>query len=546
MVQPNMFDFQLESTRLAYCHGTILRLVVSCLLSHFGPVVFAQSHTVEQRYDISDAIQALVPQSGIQVSNPISLFQGLDSNLGPVLNSIPAEIQGQLAQINKTRQDAVSAISDVNNLLDHARETYTNGSAILDDAKRHFETAQQTLVQATDSIDKLANIEQHGLGSEQFDQLETMLQGVVSDCMTIDAQLDQFQSSFTTDPDLLVQPASNREDVRQEIRRHYEQQHSLVVFGEEINHAREQELGIALGASIAAGNPAPVEAKLKQLAIEQQKAFQNNMSAEVQQLGDSLKADLVERGLATFIERNSEDFKIDEFQVRIGIAAYNYWKYIRIDYPQINQGQFSGWGNFEKTIPLPNTYEPYLVVVMPLRTENAQPESDRGEELYLKQSDVLPKRNINKPLVSEIQVSNTRYRHVWVGIRYFDGQAWAVRGWFNIGLGEKKSVGFAIGDEAYITTMVSDSDTGNGAMLLPWLNDDVFGFRVQTDVRHKYLFRGVEAQQLSLDKDLPDGKSVSAFQRIKPQRSERTTIVEINGEMRPVRETKCLLPVSIE
>lgn len=168
------------------------------------------------------------------------------------------------------------------------------------------------------------------------------------------------------DPRRWSQIENNRGQVKASIRRGWNSRSAMVVFGQEVDHQRQKGMAEAIAASVVTANPGPAAGYLKVLAIEQKRAFLRNGRREARQVVQRMSTYLLERLFRDALSRRVRTIRIHNAAVQVGIAAYRHWKRIIVDYPQINRGRIS-WKRYRKTIPLPNTHQPYIRVRLNIR-----------------------------------------------------------------------------------------------------------------------------------------------------------------------------------
>ena len=144
--------------------------------------------------------------------------------------------------------------------------------------------------------------------------------------------------------------------------RHHLENGWIVVYGREIGYEEYSEFGLAVAASVAAENPGPAIAYLRQLARDSVKV----MRRRVEERFSKELAELAERELATLVDEfirtgRIRTLQLPNVEVQMGVAEYE---------------------RSEAGFRLPNTYQPYIRMRITNRRRRPSP-TPAAERQYL-------------------------------------------------------------------------------------------------------------------------------------------------------------------
>ena len=161
---------------------------------------------------------------------------------------------------------------------------------------------------------------------------------------------------------------SNANEVRSNLARDGWQ----VIYGKELDYVEYQKFTVATAASIASGDPQPVLLYLQTLLDEMRGAFLRSGSQEMRRLAQRLEAEMANGLNQAVVQGKPVVLRLPTMEVEIGVATYTHWKKVSGNYPKIDKGKVS-MGYIEQTIPLPNTFQPYVRFrVAPVRLMNVR------------------------------------------------------------------------------------------------------------------------------------------------------------------------------
>jgi uncharacterized membrane protein len=115
----------------------------------------------------------------------------------------------------------------------------------------------------------------------------------------------------------------------------------------------------AVGASVATGNPGPAMTYLEYVVMETKRQLLANANAEMRRMVHDLERMLIGALNDSIRSGRPVQFYFHGAEVQVGVATYNHWKKISGNYPKVDRGRIS-WDHLERTIPLPNTHQPYV------------------------------------------------------------------------------------------------------------------------------------------------------------------------------------------
>lgn len=163
---------------------------------------------------------------------------------------------------------------------------------------------------------------------------------------------------------------SNQRDVQANMTRGL----ALVIWSSHFDHFEEQKFAVALGESVASGNPGPALAYVKQFAAESKKTVLDNLKNAPQQVRRKVETEF-EKMLVEALDKAVNkgqplELRFEGVSLSVGLATYNHWCDIRFKWPElVPTRQVLGVQLYEirmkdggGRIPLPNTYQPYARV----------------------------------------------------------------------------------------------------------------------------------------------------------------------------------------
>ncbi len=152
----------------------------------------------------------------------------------------------------------------------------------------------------------------------------------------------------------LVRVENNRGQVQASLRNG-----SYIAWGKEIDHVEYQNFAVAVTASVAVGNPGPVQLYLKYMLIQMKQELARNLRGEARQFLRDFEMTIVRALRQIVTTQRPVSFRFGGIDLQVGIASYNHWKNVSGHYPEI-YGNRIKWTYAERRIPLPNTHQPYV------------------------------------------------------------------------------------------------------------------------------------------------------------------------------------------
>lgn len=161
-----------------------------------------------------------------------------------------------------------------------------------------------------------------------------------------------------------LQPSTNRSAVQAAVGRQ-----GSVIWGVELTHSEYWEMAQAIGASLATGEAGPMLVYAK----DYMRRTMDAVKSQMRRLGDRAAGQLAQAAEAALWDalRTGSTSRLERqflggppIELYAGVATYNWEKRIGAHIPVIRQGRIV-WEYQERTGPLPNTHQPYVVVRFP-------------------------------------------------------------------------------------------------------------------------------------------------------------------------------------
>lgn len=159
----------------------------------------------------------------------------------------------------------------------------------------------------------------------------------------------------------VLEPSTNRGQVQAAIARQ-----GFVVWGVELDHEEYYRIAQAIGASVATGNAGPVylyaQEYVHRTAVAVQRQLQNLGEHAARMVAGAARQALLDAlghgRTSTLVRLVAPGQRIE---VYAGVATYNWEKRVGASFPVIRNGRIE-WDPQERRFPLPNTFQPYVVV----------------------------------------------------------------------------------------------------------------------------------------------------------------------------------------